>query len=144
MRPPLNESERARLGVVAEALISGGAGMPSAKDANVQGVWIDRVLADRPDLLEPIKMAASTSGDPLLTLDRLGSQNPEALNLLRFAIVAAYLINPRVRALLGYPGGVPERQPAYPDEADSYLEDGILDPVIQRGAIFRATPMESE
>ncbi|CAB4932052.1 unannotated protein [freshwater metagenome] len=32
------------------------------------------------------------------------------------------------------------RQPALPDEADAYLEDGILDVVIARGPIYRPTP----
>ena len=44
---------------------------------------------------------------------------------------------PEVRQLLGYPAGVRARQPAYPDEADSYLDDGILDAVIVRGPIYR-------
>ena len=38
-----------------------------------------------------------------------------------------------MRRELGYPGPVPMRQPALPDEADAYLEDGILDVVIARG-----------
>ena len=133
----LSEPERHRLGLIADALIGGGGGLPSAREADVQGVWIDRVLAARPDLFDVLSKAASISGDPQLVLDRLDSAE---LDHIKYAIAAAYLINPRVRALLGYPGNAPEKQPAYPDEAQSYLEDGILDAVIKRGPIYRPTP----
>jgi hypothetical protein len=32
--------------------------------------------------------------------------------------------------------GAPKKSPPYPDESDQYLEDGILDPVIQRGPLY--------
>lgn len=134
---PLNKSERDRLGLIADALIAGGADLPAAQEADVHGQWIDLVLATRPDLAVALRKVASTSGDPQAALDELA---PADLEHIRYAIAAAYLINPRVRALLGYPGPAPEKQPAYPDEAPSYLEDGILDAVIKRGPIYRPTP----
>lgn len=133
----LSETDRDRLGFVADHLISGGAGLPSAREADVQGVWIDRVLAARPDLMTALRKVASPDGDPQSQLDGLGAAE---LEQVRYAIAAAYLINPRVRSLLGYPGGAPAKQPAYPDEADSYLEDGILDSVVKRGPIYRLAP----
>lgn len=133
----LTKSERNRLGLVGDALIGGGAGLPSAREADVQGQWIDRVLAARPDLVGALRKVATASGDPRSALAGL---TPAELEHVRYAVAAAYLINPRVRSLLGYPGGVPEKQPAYPDEADAYLEDGILNAVIERGPIYRQTP----
>lgn len=136
----LSDSERTRLGLVADALIAGGSGMPSARQASVEGVWIDRILAARPDLLASLRLVATLSDDPESLLARLKAEDPETLDRLRYAVAAAYLINPRIRALLGYPSGAPNKQPAYPDESDAYLADGILDPVIDRGPIFRPTP----
>ncbi|MCW2739051.1 MAG: hypothetical protein JWN97_3695, partial [Nocardioides sp.] len=40
----------------------------------------------------------------------------------------------------GMPGDAPKRNPAFPDESEHYLSDGILDPVLQRGPIYRPTP----
>ena len=128
------------MGRLAQVLIAGGAGMPSATEADVQSEWIDRVLAARPDLSDVIRIAASSMDDPQATLEKLAHEDPDGLERLRYAIAAAYLMNPRVRALLGYPGGVPGKQPAYHDEADAYLDGGILDAVIERGPIYRSAP----
>jgi hypothetical protein len=43
-------------------------------------------------------------------------------------------MNPKVRKRLRYPGQ--KASPPYPDEADYYLRDGLLDPVIERGPIY--------
>lgn len=136
----LGGRDRLRIAAIAEALIPGGAGLPSAKEAEVEGPWIDRVLLARPDLLEAIRLAVASPDNPQAILDRLSSEDPDTLYRLQYAIAAAYLINPKVRAILGYPSSVPARQPAYPDESDAYLEDGILDAVIGRGPIFRSPP----
>jgi choline dehydrogenase-like flavoprotein len=45
--------------------------------------------------------------------------------------------NPRVRRSFGYPGTVPRRNPSAPGEAEYYLEDNVLEPVVVRGPIFR-------
>ena len=47
----------------------------------------------------------------------------------------AYYLHPRVRRLIGYPGQKPD--PAADDESDYWLRDGLLDPVIDRGPIWR-------
>lgn len=132
--------QRARLAGLADELIVGGAGMPSASEAEVHGVWIDRALAVRPDLVALLREVLAAPGSPREALERLRQQSRPQFDAFAFVVAGAYLINPRVRRLLGYPGPVPVRNPAFPDEAESYLEDGILDPVVRRGPIYRPTP----
>lgn len=136
----LTADERGRLAKLADHLISGGSGMPSASGADVHGVWIDRTLAARPDLAPIVRDVIAVSGEPGAVLEALRGRDRPKFDSFAFAMAGAYLINPRIRKLLGYPGPTPVKNPAFPDEAASYLEDGILDVVIKRGPIYRATP----
>ena len=137
---PLSTQQRDRLGVFADALISGGAGMPSATGAEVHSQWIDRVFAARPDMEATVREVLGREGEPAGILASLRAGEPDRFSSFAFAVAGAYLINPRIRRDLGYPGPVPVKNPALPDEAEAYLEGGILDVVIARGPIFRPTP----
>jgi hypothetical protein len=139
-RPALDDAARSRLAEFADKLIAGGAGLPAASGADVQGKWIDRALAARPDLVETVQSVLARSGDAGTELERLRTEEPAVFDRFTYVIAGAYLMNPRVRRLLGLPGGAPKPKPAYPDESDHYLRDGILDPVIERGPIYRPTP----
>ena len=137
---PLTVAQRERLAGLADVLIAGGAGMPSASGAEVHTVWIDRVFAARPDMEATVRGVLDVEGDPALVVSGIRADDPDRFSSFAFAIAGAYLINPRIRRELGYPGPVPMKQPALPDEADAYLEDGILDVVIARGPLYRPTP----
>lgn len=136
----LSSDQRQRLGELVDHVVAGGAGLPSASEAEVHTVWIDRALAVRPDLADPVLHALSKSGAVADVASHLREKEPDAFNAFAFAVASAYLINPRVRELLGFPGALPEKNPAFPDEAEAYLEGGLLDPVIQRGPIWRHAP----
>lgn len=136
----LTEAKRRRLGELADALIAGGAGMPSASQADAHRTWMDRALAARPDLALVVIEVASSEGPAKQSLDDLRQRDRARFDAFAFAVSGAYLINPRVRKLLGFPGPIPAKAPAFPDEAESYLEDGILDVVLNRGPIYRPTP----
>ena len=138
--PALTEEQRARLASFADSLIAGGAGLPSASEAEVASRWIDRVFTVRPDMEVTVREVIAREGDPVDILAGLRSGEPDRFSSFAFAIAGAYLINPRIRRGLGYPGPVPMKNPALPDEADAYLEDGILDVVVARGPIYRPTP----
>ena len=136
----LDNASRARLALFADALIAGGAGIPSASGADVHTQWIDRVFTARPDMATTVREVLATTGEPAVILATLRAEDPDRFSSFAFAIAGAYLINPRIRRELGYPGPIPVKNPALPDEADAYLEDGILDVVINRGPIYRPTP----
>lgn len=137
----LDGAQREKLAAFADALIPGGHGLPSASEAGVHVRWIDRALGARPDLAGPMLAVLALGGEPRVELERLRSGDPETFQGFTFAVAGGYLMNPRVRKLLGYPGQAPKPKPAYPDESDYYLEGGILDPVLDRGPIYRPTPL---
>lgn len=137
----LADSEREALRAFADALIPGGAGLPSASEADVHGKWIDRTLRARPDLAEFVVTVVGRGGEPEAELARLRGEDPSTFDGFTLAVSASYFMNPRVRRLLGYPGNAPKRKLAYPDEADFFLDGGkLLEPVVDRGPIYRPTP----
>jgi hypothetical protein len=134
----LTESQRARLALFSDALISGSPGWPSASAADADSKWIERALAARPDLVTVVLAVVEQSGEPQDVLRGLDRATFDSFSTL---IAGTYLMNPEVRRKLGLPAGPPERNPPYPDEADYYLEGGLLDPVMARGSAgFRRTP----
>ena len=140
-QPALTQAQRARLAALADVLIAGGAGMPSASEADVHTQWIDRVITVRADMDTAVRTVVELEGDAAEVIANLQADTPPGLFVpFAFAVAGAYLINPRVRRELGYPGPAPMKNPALPGEAEAYLEDGILDAVIERGPIYRPTP----
>jgi hypothetical protein len=119
--------DRERLARLADQLIPGESGMPSASEAGAVGEWLDAVLRVRPDLEAPL--AAVTE------VDRAGQ--PEGFAALTAAVTAAYYMNPQVRERVGYAGQ--QAIPFDPDHED-YLEDGLLDSVRSRPPVYRPTP----
>ena len=135
----LTQQQRQTLAGLGDELIPSAEGMPSASEADVHGDWVDRVLEVRPDVAENlIRVLDAASGqDPMEEIRRLNSDSPEDLATLGLVVTGAYYLNSRVRQAIGYPGQKPN--PPYPDEADYYLRDGLLDPVVERGPIWRPT-----
>jgi hypothetical protein len=136
----LTDSQRARLAVFADLMISGGSGMPSASEIDVQGKWIDRVFSVREDLISVVLEVIEQIGEPKKILAAIRVTKPNLFSEFGYTVAGAYFLHPKVRKELGYPGRLPVSRPALVDEAESYLEDGILDPVIARGPIYRPTP----
>jgi hypothetical protein len=136
----LNASQQKRLNVFADVLIPGGAGLPSASEVDPDGNWMERTLKVRPDLMDVLLACLAKDGEPDIILDQLKNSDPEEFDKFAFAISGAYLMNTRVRILLGYPGAATLPNPILPGEAESYLDDGILDVVINRGNIYRSIP----
>ena len=136
----LTPALRSTLATLADVLIPAFDGMPAASEADAAGKWSNRVLRARPDL-EPelVRVLTEAEGrEPRKEIRRLESEDRTGLETLALVVTNAYYMNPKVRRLIGYPGQ--KATPPFPDEADYDLRDGILDPVIQRGPIYRPTP----
>jgi choline dehydrogenase-like flavoprotein len=121
---PLSDTQRERLRELADIVVPAGDGMPAASEVDVGGPLVDRVLAARPDLLEPLARVLDGAGAGT-TFAHLEQADPSALNQARYVIAAAYYLDDRVRALLEY---APE--PAQPVRADlypTYVAEGLLD-----------------
>jgi hypothetical protein len=135
---PVTEDLRGRLRAFADALIPAAHGMPAASEVGVADAQLDLVLAARPDLLEPVlrALALADPEDPEGSLAAIHEADAAAHDALLLAVVAGYYMHPRVRELLDYDGQVPVevRREIIPN----YVEEGLLEPVLERGPIFRA------
>jgi hypothetical protein len=132
--------DRARLGELADQLIPAEDGMPSASEAGAVGEWLDAVLAARPDFEVPLAgLAGSTAGlGAAEAIAVLPERDPAGWSALTAAVVAAYYMNPDVCARVGYAGQ--RAIPLDPGDPPDYLQDGLLDSVKGRGAVYRPTP----
>jgi hypothetical protein len=136
-----DQEQRAILAALADVLIPAGDGFPSASEAGVASEGLDHVLNCRPELLSGLSdlIAAARGHVPAEFLRDLQNNDPAAFAILTDLVPGAYFLNPAVRAKLGYGGQTP--QPIDPRE--DYLDDGLLQSVIDRGAIYRPTPARS-
>lgn len=134
----ISDERRAQLGAIADELIPAGSGMPSASAAGVAGSFLDEVLAARPDLAAPLEAAleAVEGLAPSAAIAKL--RDTDGWGVVTAIVPGAYFLNPEMRAALDYPGL--ERRPIDPDAAPDYNDDGLLDSVIARGPVYRATP----
>jgi hypothetical protein len=114
--------------------------MPSFSEADKSGRFLTRAFEALPHLGPLALEAADGLGEakPQEYLHRLSTEQPETFSALHLILVGAYLINRRVWRRLGYPGRKPT--PARADEAEFYLDGGLLDQVTARGPIYTPTP----
>jgi hypothetical protein len=138
----LDDAQRTCLAALADALIPGGSGLPSASAAEVHGQWIDRTLAARPELADAVLAVIDAVPAPVAGVEWLAELDHSLADRFTFAVAGAYFMNPVVRRALGYPGTAPRPLLAAPDEAEFYLDDDVLGPVIARGHVFRQPPEE--
>jgi hypothetical protein len=131
----MTEIDREILAGLADALIPEADGMPSASQAGAAGALLDEVLAVRGDLEEPLAQltAAARGADPAAEVERLRNEDAPLFEALTTAVAGGYFLSADVRERLGYPG-----QQAKKLEDD--FDQELLQPVIDRGPIFRPTP----
>lgn len=133
----LDAAERATFADLADVLVPATATMPSASQADPSGRWLRRALAARPDLVTELhRVLATASGRQAAPeVARLRETDAAGFVALSLIVIGAYYMNLKVRKLIRYPGQ--KATPAYPDEAEYYLSDGLLDPVLERGRVYR-------
>jgi hypothetical protein len=140
---PLTDPERDALVRVADVLIParGADTPPSATPDYLR--HLDRALAARRDAFDDVVAAAVRLGaldapeliGELRALHAAGDATFQALSAI---VCGAYLTVPEVRARIGYPGQ--KHDPAPFDLAADEIMDGILDPVLERGAFYVPAP----
>jgi hypothetical protein len=123
---------------LADEIIPCGEGFPSASQAGVALEGLDQVLKVRPELTEPLQtlLAAARDKSPREFADHLRSKEPGLFGVLTEAVAGAYFLNRDVRERLGYAGQTAKAIDPRPD----YLDDGLLQSVIDRGPVYRPTP----
>lgn len=136
----LSESERHRLGRLADVLIPGGCGMPSATAAGVSLDGIDRLLAVRDDLREPLAriLLNASDNDPESDVQHLRSSDSVSFAVLSFCVAGAYFLDSAAMNSVGYPGLVANPSPR--GQLWPFADEDLLEPVWERGSIVRAAP----
>ena len=131
-------NQRAALAALADVLIPAGDGFPSASQAGVAAEGLDQVIAFQPGIAVELKRVLEESKDrsPAEVVAILQKNDPGAFSVLAEFVAGAYFLNPTVRARLGYTGQEPQPIDPHPD----YLDDGLLQSVLDRGRVYRPTP----
>ena len=127
----MTPAQRAAFARLADELLPATGDLPAPSSLGIEQRWLDRAAATRPDLADALGRALDSGR----TARELHDDDPAAFAALALLAPGAYYLHPRVRRLIGYPGQKPE--PAPDDESDYWLRDGLLDPVIARGRIWR-------
>ncbi len=135
-----SDQQVAMLRRLGDTLVPAVDGMPSFSEADKSGRFLSRAFEALPHFAVLVLAAADGLGAqaPLDYLRRLEAEQPDTFAALHLTLVGAYLVNRRVWRRLGYPGRKPT--PVLDDEAEFFLEGGLLEPVIARGPIYRPTP----
>ena len=144
-RPPRALTDRERRGFLAAAdcLIPDGVlgARPSQQDSFRR--WLDRALAARQDAFALVTALAARLSDlspenVQVELRLLAGRPGSGFDELSTIVAGAYLMVEQVREALGYPEQA-ARPPRF-DEAAEEIMSGILDPVQERGAVYRTVP----
>jgi hypothetical protein len=135
--PQLTPAQRERLARLADVLMPAGSGLPAASEVDVHLQWIDQAIAAAPMFAPALLAALQATDDPQAAIERLRTQQPQVFMGFAFLVSGAYLMHPKVRQCLGYEGLALEAKPPLEGESEYYLEDGLLEPVLARGAIYR-------
>jgi hypothetical protein len=138
----IDEGLRARLRRFADVLIPAAHGMPAAGQVGVADRQLDRVLAVRPDLAAPLAraLAGVDCDDHEGTLARLRDADREAHDALLLVVAGGYYIDPGVRRRLDYDGQQPVE--VRPEIIPNYVEEGLIEPLLARGPVYRPVPGE--
>jgi hypothetical protein len=128
-------SQLGRYHRLADVVLDGSSGAPAASEADSDGRLLARALRARPDLLGLVERLVQTDGDPDLVVAHLFHEDHPAFEDFYHLVVSTYFMNRKILKGLGYPGQ--KANVPFPDEAEVFLEDGILEPVIRRGPIYR-------
>jgi hypothetical protein len=132
------EPERELLASLADVLIPAGMGFPAASEAGVARAGLDQAISFRPDLGPALKsiLAFARGRNVQEAIAELPQSAPALWAALTEFVPGAYFLNEQVRIRLKYAG-----QSGRPiDPRPDYLDDNLLQAVIDRGAIYRPTP----
>ena len=135
-----DDAQRERLARLVDVLMPAGAGLPAASEVDVHLDWIDQALDAVPMMVPAVQVALEAPGEPEEVIERLRQQQPDVFMAFTFVLSGAYFMHPRIRQALGYQGLAVQENPPLEGEADYYLEDGLVDPVLARGPIYRQVP----
>ncbi len=130
-----------RLTALADVMLPAAHGMPAVSDVKAVESYLLQVLGWRKDLHQPLVRAVDALDPSLFTIDRLSAlheEDEDAYVALTTAVAACYYLSPVVRELIGYPGQAAKTYD--PFAYTEWVAEGLLDPVVDRGPIWREVP----
>lgn len=130
-----------RLIALADVMLPAAHGMPAVSEVKAVESYLAQVLGWRDDLREPLARAVDELDPSSFTIDRLAAlhgEDEDAYVALTTAVAACYYLSPLVRELIGYPGQVDKTYDPY--AYTEWVAEGLLDPVVERGPIWREAP----
>jgi hypothetical protein len=140
MSADFHAGRRRTLAALADVLIPADELAPAASQIGVAGALLDRVLDARPDLAEPLANLLDNVEDevPAEAVARLFSEDRASFRGLTTVVSGAYYLDVERRSAVGYPGTRPLPLLSE-EESNDAVGDGLLDPVLERGSLFRTT-----
>jgi hypothetical protein len=135
-------SERNLFAQLADEFVPAGEGFLSASQAGVAQDGLDQVLAVRPELAAPLKeiLQSGRGKNHREWKMELQTKDPAGFGVVAEVVAAAYFLHASVREKLAYAGQTPRPINPHPD----HLDDGLLEPVVKRGPIYRPTPPQTK
>lgn len=142
---PLTTAERSKAAAIADFLVPRTKDHQGATDEEEFNDQLDRALDARSDAFEAVAGVLASLSDEA-SLDQVGERmrnlsddDFETFHAVVSVVVGAWLMCSSVRERIGYPG---QRAVTFAvDLGTEEITDGILDPVIERGAFYRPTPV---
>lgn len=138
---PRTDVDIDRLAALADVMLPAAHGMPAASEVEAIADYLDQVLDWRDDLREPLKRAVAALDPSSFTVERLSAycqEDEPAYTALTTVVAACYYLSPVVRDRIGYPGQVAKTYDPY--AYTEWVAEGLLDPVVERGPIWREAP----
>ena len=135
------EVDVVRLVALGDVMLPAVHGMPAVSEVKAVESYLAQVLDWRHDLREPLARAVAALDPSSFTVERLATLHEEdeaAYVALTTAVAACYYLSPVVRELIGYPGQVAKTYDPY--AYTEWVAEGLLDPVVERGPIWREAP----
>ena len=129
------------LTALADVMLPAAHGMPAVSEVEAVESHLAQVLSWRDDLRQPLVRAVDALDPSSFTIDRLTAlhqEDEDAYVALTTAVAACYYLSPVVRELIGYPGQVAKTYDPY--AYTEWVAEGLLDPVVERGPIWREAP----
>jgi hypothetical protein len=133
----VDDELRDRLRRFADVLIPAAHDMPAASEVGVADGQLDKVLAVRPDLAEPLARAVAgvDPADHVTSLASLRERDRGAHDALLLVVAGGYYIDADVRRRIGYDGQQPVE--VRPEIIPNYVEEGLIEPLLARGPVYR-------
>ena len=135
------EVDVVRLVALGDVMLPAAHGMPAVSEVKAVESYLAQVLDWRHDLREPLARAVAALDPSSFTVERLATLHEEdeaAYVAFTTAVAACYYLSPVVRELIGYPGQVAKTYD--PFAYTEWVAEGLLDPVVERGPIWREAP----